>query len=56
MKALFLSLCLAVCFWQGATAREFTAEEKADLQAQIVRFETALEAGRLRCYYRLGPA
>ena len=45
MKALFLSLCLAVCFWQGVAAREFTAEEKTDLQAQILRFETALKQG-----------
>lgn len=45
MKALLLSVFLALCFWQGATAREFTAEEKADLQAQIERFETALKQG-----------
>ncbi|WP_296074441.1 hypothetical protein [uncultured Agrobacterium sp.] len=45
MKALFLSVFLALCFWQGASAREITAEEKADLQAQIARFETALKQG-----------
>jgi len=45
MKALFTSFLLILCFWQGAAAREFTSEEKADLQAQIVRFETALKQG-----------
>jgi hypothetical protein len=45
MKALFTSFLLVLCFWQGAVAREFTPEEKADLQAQIMRFETALKQG-----------
>lgn len=45
MKALFLSFFLVLSAWQGAAAREFTSDEKADLQAQIVRFETALKQG-----------
>jgi len=45
MKALFLALFLVLCGWQGVAAREFTADEKADLRGQIERFETALKQG-----------